>query len=224
LAGLAHSQLTIAYNAAAGAASTANVTTDLGGLTLNPGVYTFSSSAQLTGNLTLSGSGVYIFQIGSTITTASGSQVLLIKGAQACAVFWQVGTSATLGTTTKFQGNILASASITLTTGATLNGRALAGAGPTGAVTMDTNTITRPTGTCTSASGSCNQGTSKDKDENADQSKDTSDSNRSAFSSSKSDKDKGSKGCDSDNSKGHNSNQDMSKQDNSNQDNKKQSD
>jgi len=222
----AQAQLTTAYNAAAAAASTANLTgQDLGALghSLNPGVYTFNSSAQLTGTLTLSGAGVYIFQIGSTITTASASRVRLTNGAQACAVYWQVGSSATLGTSTSFVGNILANTSITVTTGVTtgasklvtLNGRALA---MTGAVTLDTNRITVPTGTCTSAPGSCNQGKSKDKDgdENADKSKDTSDSNKSVNSAAagasqsskddgkdengKQDSDKGNKGCNSDNS------------------------
>jgi hypothetical protein len=116
---------------------------DLGGKTLIAGVYCFSSSAQLTGTLTLDAQGnanaVFIFKIGSTLTTASGSSVLLINGGTLCNVFWQVGSSATLGTTTSFAGNILALTSITLTTGATVTGRALA---RNGAVTLDTNTVT----------------------------------------------------------------------------------
>jgi hypothetical protein len=110
---------------------------DLGGKTLTTGVYCFTTSAQLTGILHLSGPGVFIFRIGSTLTTASGSSVALEATAEACNVFWQVGSSATLGTNTAFQGNILALASITMNTGATLAGRALA---RNGAVTLDTNT------------------------------------------------------------------------------------
>jgi hypothetical protein len=95
-------------------------------LGLPPGVYCFNTSAQLTGNLTLNGPGVYIFQIGSTLTTASGASITLTNGASPCGVWWQVGSSATLGTTTSFVGNILAFSSIGLTTGATTNGRILA--------------------------------------------------------------------------------------------------
>ena len=111
---------------------------DLGTLTLAPGVYCFSTSAQLTGTLTLSGTGQYVFQIGSTLTTASGSAVVFINGALASNLYWQVGSSATLGTGTAFGGNILAQASITLNTGASLNGRALA---RIGAVTLAGNGI-----------------------------------------------------------------------------------
>jgi type VI secretion system secreted protein VgrG len=111
---------------------------DLGGLTLTPGVYCFASSAQLTGTLTLNGPGIYIFQIGSTLTTASGSAVALTNGASACDVWWQVGTSGTLGTTAALPGNILALTSITLNTGASLSGRALA---RNGAVTLDGNAV-----------------------------------------------------------------------------------
>ena len=122
---LAQTDLVTAYNDAAAEPTTVNLTgTDLGGLTLTPGVYTFDSSAQLTGTLTLDGQGstnaVFIFQIGSTLTTASASHVELINGAGGCAVFWQVGSSATLGTTTDFQGTIMALTSITMTTGATI--------------------------------------------------------------------------------------------------------
>ena len=118
---------------------------DLGGLTLTPGVYNFTSSAQLTGTLTLNAQGnpnaVFIFQIGSTLTTASNSSVVFSNGggADGDSVFWQVGSSATLGTGTAFAGNILANASITLTTGADIeDGRALA---INGAVTLDTNDV-----------------------------------------------------------------------------------
>lgn len=144
----AQSDLTIAYDDAAGRACTVSLTgQDLGGLTLTDGTYCYSSSAQLTGTVTLDAQGnpsaVFIFQIGSTLTTASASSVNLINGAQACNVFWQVGSSATLGTTTAFRGNILALTSISLTTGATIvDGRALA---RNGAVTMDTNVITQAT-------------------------------------------------------------------------------
>lgn len=140
--------LTTAYNDAAGRACTTDLTgQDLGGLTLVDGTYCFSSSAQLTGTLTLDAQGVssavFIFKIGSTLTTASASSVNLINGAQACNVYWQVGSSATLGTTTTFRGNILALTSIALQTGATIvEGRALA---RNGEVTLDTNTITRDT-------------------------------------------------------------------------------
>ena len=115
---------------------------DLGTLVITPGVYKFDSSAQLTGIVTLNGNGLFIFQIGSTITTATGSSVLLINGAQADNVFWQVGSSATIGTDTSFVGTILADASIGLNTGASLYGRALA---LTAAVTLDgDNVITVP--------------------------------------------------------------------------------
>jgi len=148
VAAQAQSDLTIAYNDAAGrACDTALTGQDLGGLTLVAGVYCFTGSAQLTGTLTLNAQGdpdsVFIFQIGSTLTTASASSVSLINGAQACNVFWQVGSSANLGTTTTFLGSILALTSIALNTGATIvEGRALA---RNGAVTLDTNTITRDT-------------------------------------------------------------------------------
>ena len=132
-----------AYNNLAGEpVNTVLTGQDLGTLLLTPGVYFFSSSAQLTGTLTLSGNGYFVFQIGSTLTTASSSSILLINGAQADDVFWQVGSSATLGTDTSFDGSILADASITLNTGASLDGRALA---LNGAVTLDDNVITAPT-------------------------------------------------------------------------------
>lgn len=110
-----------------------------GAVTLPPGVYCFNSSAQLTANLTLSGNGVYVFQIGSTLTTASNSSVVLSNGAKATNVFWQVGSSATFGTATVFVGNILAAVSATVTTGTSVVGRVFA---LSGAVTLDTNMIT----------------------------------------------------------------------------------
>jgi hypothetical protein len=112
---------------------------DLGGLTLAPGVYCFNSSAQLTGQLTLNGNGVYVFQIGSTLTTASKSAVVLANGAAAGNVFWQVGSSSTLGTGTAFAGNLIAFTSDTVTTGVSVAGRVFALGG---AVTLDTNNIT----------------------------------------------------------------------------------
>jgi uncharacterized repeat protein (TIGR01451 family) len=139
----AKTDLTTAYNDAAGRIPAIVVAGDLGGLTLVPGVYKSTSSLGITGILTLDAQGdpnaVFIFQMGSTLTTASGSSVNLINGAQACNVFWQVGSSATLGTGSTFRGNILALASITATTAVTVDGRLLASVG---AVTLDTNTIT----------------------------------------------------------------------------------
>jgi hypothetical protein len=137
--------LVTAYNNAAGQGPATPIAADLAGQTLAPGVYNSASSIGLTGALTLNGGGdpraVFVFQAGSTLTTASASQVLLVNGAQACNVFWQVGSSATLGTGSVFRGSILALTDITVTTAATLEGRVLA---RNGAVTLDTNTITRP--------------------------------------------------------------------------------
>jgi len=152
----AQNDLTTAYNLAAGETGGSNLSgQDLGGLVLTPGVYTFSSSAQLTGLLTLNDLGNpnadFVFQIGSTLTTASGSSVVFSNGLDDN-VFWQVGSSATLGTTTDFSGNILANTSITLNTGANIGcGSALA---ENGAVTLDTNTIsTDGASGCQTASG-----------------------------------------------------------------------
>jgi type VI secretion system secreted protein VgrG len=116
---------------------------DLGGRTLTPGVYSFSSSAQLTGTLELDAQGdpgaLFVFQIGSTLTTASASMVNVINGNDRTGVYWNVGSSATLGTSTMFAGNLLANQSITLASSASvLCGRAIA---LNAAVTMDTNTI-----------------------------------------------------------------------------------
>jgi len=146
---------TNAYNVLAGRPITANLTgQDLGGKTLTAGVYGFNTSAQLTGTLTLDGQGnpnsVFIIKIGSTLTTASNSSIKLINGAQGGNVFFQVGSSATLGTTTSFTGDILALTSITLNTSAKIIcGDALA---QNGAVTLDNNTITTCTTTTASAS------------------------------------------------------------------------
>ena len=149
----AKTDLTTAYNTAAGSGPTIPVAADLGGQTLVPGVYNSASSLGLTGKLTLSGtsSDVWIFQAGSTLTTASGSSVVFIGGATSCNVFWQIGTSATIGTGSAFKGTIIAKTSITVTTGATIDGRALA---RNGAVTLDTNTIDSSRCSTTTASSS----------------------------------------------------------------------
>ena len=137
--------LTTAYNDAAGR-TTAPIALsgNIGGQTLAPGLYKSTSTLEiLSGDLTLAGpaDGVWIFQIASTLTTTAARQIILSGGAQAKNVFWQVGTSATLGTTSDFKGNILADQSITLNTGAVLNGRALT---RIAAVSLDTNSVTKP--------------------------------------------------------------------------------
>jgi hypothetical protein len=147
-AGQAQTDLTAAYLNAMGQAATATVAGDIGGQTLTSGVYASTSTLGITGTLTLSGPGFFIFQIGTALTTASGSKIVLTGGAQAANVFWQVGSSATLGTTSIFVGTILAQSSVTLNTGAALNGRALA---RTGAVTLDDITGVNPGPTTTGA-------------------------------------------------------------------------
>jgi hypothetical protein len=141
----AKSDLVTAYNDAAGRAVTANLSADIVGKTLVPGVYKRAGALQNSGTLTLNAQGnpssVWIFQISSTLTTASFSTINLINGAQACHVYWQVGSSATLGTTSHFIGTIMALTSVTVTTGTTVEGRALA---RNGAVTLDTNVFTTP--------------------------------------------------------------------------------
>ena len=142
----AQSNLTTAYNNLAGMACGTNMTSlDLGGRTLAAGVYCFNTSAGLTGALTLDGGGdpnaLFVIQIGSTLTTASNSAVTLIGGADANNVYWQVSSSATLGSGCTFKGNIVALQSITLNTGASLSGRALA---RNGAVSMASNAISLP--------------------------------------------------------------------------------
>lgn len=147
VAQIAQGDLTTAYNDAAGRtlAPVDVANADLGGRTLAPGLYKSSGTLFVTGNLTLDAQGdlnaVFIFQVASSFGTASGSQVILSGGAKAANVFWQVGSSAALGTTTAFKGTIMADQSISLATGATLEGRALA---RIGAVTMDANIITIP--------------------------------------------------------------------------------
>jgi hypothetical protein len=147
----AQSDLTTAYNDAAGRTpATVEANPDLGGTTLAPGVYKVASAMSLTGTVTLDGqsdpNAVFIFQAGSTLITASNSRVNLIGGAQACNVFWQVGSSATLGTNTTFVGSILALTSASVQTGASVAGRVLA---RNGQVSLDDNTITVPT--CTTS-------------------------------------------------------------------------
>ena len=140
----AKNDLVTAYNDAAGRTPVTSIPTELGGTTLKPGVYASAAGTFLiTGTLTLDAEGdpnaVFIFQMGSTLTTMSGSRVSLINGARFCRVFWQVGTSATLGTNSSFVGHIFALTSIAAQTGATVQGQLLA---RNGAVTLDTNTIT----------------------------------------------------------------------------------
>lgn len=145
----AKTDLVAAYDAAAGQSPVA-VAVELGGLTLPAGAYTSGGALGLTGTLTLDAAGdpnaVFIFQSASDLITATDSAVTLVNGAQACNVFWQVTSSATLGVRSSFRGTVMALTSIALNTGATLEGRALA---RNGAVTLDANTITRPS--CTVA-------------------------------------------------------------------------
>jgi Ice-binding-like len=142
-AAAAQASLGTAYDALAAAPCTNDITgQDLGGLTLVAGVYCSTSPVQLTGQLTLNAQGdsaaVFIFKGASELTTASGSSVLMTNGGTDCNVFWKVNTSAVLGSTTKFVGNILALTSISLATGASVSGRTLA---RNGAVTLDTNHV-----------------------------------------------------------------------------------
>jgi hypothetical protein len=159
----AKEDLVIAYNNAAGRPAQ-QVPTELGGQTFFAGVYNNPTELGLTGTVTLDAqndpAAVWIFQAGSTLITASNSTVALTNGADPCNVFWQVGSSATLGTGTTFVGTILALTSITVQTGTTVEGRALA---RNGAVTLDNNvfnlpectppTTTTPTTTSTTATG-----------------------------------------------------------------------
>ncbi|KND92442.1 hypothetical protein TOPH_03160 [Tolypocladium ophioglossoides CBS 100239] len=139
----AQAYVAAAYAAAAGLPPNTDLSgQDLGGMTLGAGVYSFSSSAQLTGSLVLDGHGdpssVWVFQIGSTLTTASAASVLLINGGSPCNVFWQVGSSASVGAATAFVGSVLALASIDAVTGSSFNGGLYA---RNGAVTLDTNNV-----------------------------------------------------------------------------------
>ncbi|MDN4643070.1 ice-binding family protein [Arthrobacter sp. PsM3] len=141
----AQSDLTTAYDDAAGKAMTSLVAGDLVGKTLSPGVYKSSGPLSVSGALTLDGQGdpnsVFIFQVASTLTTASASNIVLTNSAQACNVYWQVASSATLGTASSFSGNILALTSISVTTGAKVQGRALA---RNGQVSLESNVFTMP--------------------------------------------------------------------------------
>lgn len=137
--------LVTAYNNVAGQTPASTVPAELGGTTKTAGVYNSTDGTfAITGTLTLDAQGnpnaVFIFNMASTLVTAGSSGVVLVNGAQACNVFWQVGSSATLGTNSSFIGNILALTSATLTTGTSVNGRVLA---RNGAVTLDSNIITK---------------------------------------------------------------------------------
>ncbi|MEA2424197.1 MAG: hypothetical protein QOH13_607 [Thermoleophilaceae bacterium] len=171
VAGQAQSDLTTAYNDAAGRTPAATVSADLGGSTLTSGVYKSGSSLGLTGTLTLDGEGdpnaVFVFQAGSTLTTASSSHVNLVNGAQSCNVFWQIGSSATLGSASVLAGNILALTSISVNDAVTVDGRLLA---RNGAVALINDTVsaahcaaattgTTPTGGGTTGTGAPAAGT-----------------------------------------------------------------
>jgi hypothetical protein len=149
--------LTTAYNDAAGRIPPVSVPADLGGLTLTAGVYKNSSALGLTGSLTLDAQGnpdaVFIFQAGSTLTTASASVVNLINGAQPCNVFWQVGSSATLGTASVFVGNVFALTSISLDNGVTVAGRLLARNGSVTLINDTVNPAACATGATTTVGG-----------------------------------------------------------------------
>jgi len=143
IADAAHADLLSAFDGLAASACEHDLTgQELGGQTLPPGVYCFDTTAGITGELTLDAGGdadgVWIFQLGTALTTATGSRVTMAGGADPCNVFWRVGSSATLGTTSSMQGNVLAGASITLTSGSSLVGRAMA---VTAAVTSDNNAV-----------------------------------------------------------------------------------
>ncbi|MFE3998708.1 ice-binding family protein [Nocardioides sp. YIM B13467] len=141
----AQTDLTTAYGNAAGQTPPIAADPELGGETLVGGVYNRAAAMALNGVLTLDGQNdpdsVWVFQAGTTLITGSAASVVLINGADPCNVYWQVGSSATIGTTTAFVGNIMADQSIAMQTGATLQGRALA---RIGAVTLDNNVITNP--------------------------------------------------------------------------------
>jgi hypothetical protein len=142
---LAKTDMLSAYNAAAADPSTKTISTDLGGTTLAAGTYKSASSLGLNGTLTLDGRGsgysVFIFQAGSTLSTAAASHIVLINGAQACNIFWQVGSSATLGANSTFSGTVLAKQDVTLATGVTVDGRVQTSAG---AISLTRDTITKP--------------------------------------------------------------------------------
>jgi hypothetical protein len=154
-AGQAQDDLTTAYDNAAGQGPANTLATELGGQTLTPGVYnSLSGTFGITGALTLNAKGdpnaVFIFQTASTLISASASQVNLINGAQPCNLFWKVGSSATLGTSSAFAGNILALQSISLNNGVSVSGRLLA---RNGAVTLINDTVTRAACTTSGTGG-----------------------------------------------------------------------
>lgn len=143
----AQTDLTTAYNDAAGRTPVTTVPTELGATTKTAGVYDAASGTfQITGTLTLDAQGdpnaVFVFKTASTLITAGASNINLINNAQSCNVFWQVGTSATIGTTSTFKGNLMALTSVTLTNGASVEGRILT---RNAAVTLDTNIINKAT-------------------------------------------------------------------------------
>ena len=150
----AQSDTTIAYNVAASLTPTTTGIGELSGLSLTPGVYSGGALALSdNGALTLAGSAnsVWVFQAASTLAIGSATRIIITGGASACNVFWQVGSSATIGTAAQFQGTVLAQQSVTATTSATIVGRLLA---RVAAVTLDTNTITAPTGCSTPGASS----------------------------------------------------------------------
>jgi hypothetical protein len=153
--------LTAAYNNAAGrSVGVIGIAGNLGGLTLAPGLYKSTSSLEISsGDLTLDAKGdanaVFIFQMASTLVTTVGRKVILAGGAQAANIIWQVGSSATLGVSSVFKGNILAMASITVTTGASVEGRLLA---RTGAVTLDSNVVLMPAGSASQPTSAVHAG------------------------------------------------------------------
>jgi hypothetical protein len=138
----AQTDLTAAYGVAASSPCNSTSLAPWGGQTLTPGTYCQTTSPTISGNLILSGNGVFIFKSGSTLVTAPGATVSVINGAQPCNVFWQVSSSATLDTTTTFVGTIMALTSITINNGATIQGRALA---RNGQVSLINDHITAPT-------------------------------------------------------------------------------
>jgi hypothetical protein len=150
----ARNGLGAAFTAAKGLDGTPVAQPDLGGLILTPGVYSSAISLAITGVLILDGGGdptaTWVFQAGSSLTTASNSTVVLIGGANSCNVFWQIGSSATLGTGSSFTGTVMADQSITATSGVTVQGRLLAS---NGSVTLDSDDITAPTNCAASGGG-----------------------------------------------------------------------
>ena len=145
IAAQAHSDLTVAYNNAMGRKNALDVSPEIGGTVMTPGLYKPTSSLGISGNVTLDGKGnpnaVFIFQIPSTLTTTANSSVTLINGTRACNVFWAVGSSATLQTASMFSGVLFAFASVSLGTGTQVQGRLLA---RSGAITLLSNLITEP--------------------------------------------------------------------------------